>query len=150
MLMSDEEITLDEVIVVCKETVHGYQQAVDSITDTQLSSLLQGFAQQRQTCTEELEAHLQELGYLPREPDADKETVYDLFNRAKVLLAEDDRVQLLEEREQAEVQLGDLVNKALQKALPEPVLATLRRLQADIKTVRERLVKAKAELMASE
>jgi uncharacterized protein (TIGR02284 family) len=145
MLMSDGEIALDEVIVACKEAAHGYQQALDSIEDVRLSGLLQDFLQRRQTYGMELETHLRELGYLPREPDADKETVNELFNRAKVLLADDDRITLLEEREQAEAHLADLVNNALGQALPEPALATLRRLQADIETVRERLATAKAD-----
>jgi uncharacterized protein (TIGR02284 family) len=150
MLMSDGEIALDEVIVACKETAHCYQQAIDSIENAQLSGLLQGFLQQRQTYIRELETHLRELGHLPREPDADKETVHDLFNRAKVLLAaDDDRLKLLEEREQAEAQLADQVKNALQQTLPESVLTTLRRLQTDVDTVRERLAMAKANYQKS-
>lgn len=145
MLMSDGEIALDEVIVACKETAHGYQQAVDSIEDDQLSSLLQAILEQRQTYVMELENHLRELGYLPREPDADRETVHELFNRAKVLLADDDRLKLLEERDQQEAHLADLVNNALRESLPEPSLNTLRRLQTDIETVRKRLAKARLD-----
>lgn len=145
MLMSDGEIALDEVIVACKEAAHGYQQAADAIDDAKLSGLLLDCLQQRQTYAKELESHLRELGHLPREPDADRETVHDLFNRAKVLLADDDRLKFLEEREQAEVHLAELVDKALRESLPEPTLNTLRRLRTDTQTVQQRLAQAKME-----
>jgi uncharacterized protein (TIGR02284 family) len=146
MLMSEGEIALDEVIIACKETVHSYQQAIDTVDDAQLSDVLKRVLQQRQIYTQELENHLRELGYLPREPDADRETLSNLFNRAKVLLADNDRLELLEEREQAEVQLADRVTNALQQALPESTLKTLHQLQGDVETVRERLREAKAAI----
>lgn len=146
MLMSEGEIALDEVIVACKETIHSYQQAINTIDDAQLSDVFNHVLQQRQIYTHELESRLRELGYLPREPDPDRETLSNLFNRAKVLLADDDRLKLLEEREQAEAQLADLVKNALQQALPESALETLHKLQVNVETVQERLLMAKTEI----
>lgn len=143
MLMSDREVALDEVIVACKDAAHRYRSIAGSVHGAELAALFQDLAEQRQTVAEKLGAYLRELGYLPREPDADKETVQELFSKAKAVLAEDERIVLVEDCEHIEAQIAELTATALSQPLPEQVLATLGRLQETVAGARERLATAK-------
>lgn len=143
MLMSDREVALDEVIVACKDAAHQYHHGAGSVHDAELSALFRDLAKQRQTKAQALGMHLRELGYLPREPDADKETVQELFSKAKAVLAEDERIALVDEYEQTEAHIAELTATALKQPLPEQVLAALRELQEETVEIRERLAAAK-------
>jgi uncharacterized protein (TIGR02284 family) len=145
MLLDDRQVALNDVIIVCKDSAERYQDIADSIEDAKLSAWFQALARQRQDAAEVLEDHVRQLGYLPREPDTDRETLDSLVTHFKALFAEDERLTVLDTCEQAEREVAARVATALQQDLPESTLADLRRLHAATVDAQDRLAAEKAK-----
>lgn len=145
MLLDDRQVALNDVIIVCKDTADRYQDIADSIEDAELSDWFQALSRQRRSAADVLEDHVRRLGYLPREPDTDRETLESLVTHFKALFAEDERLTLLETCEQAEREVADRVSSALQQDLPDHTLTDLRRLYAAVIDAQNRLAAEKAK-----
>jgi uncharacterized protein (TIGR02284 family) len=146
MLLDDRQVALNDVIVVCKDTADHYQDIACRIENTRLSALFQALSRQRRRAAEVLEDRVRQLGYLPREPDTDRETLESLVTHFKALLAENKCLTLLETCEQAEREVAARVSTALQQDLPDHTLADLRRLHAAVIDAQNRLAAEKAKL----
>ena len=144
MFLDDCQVALNEVIVICKDTADRYQVIADSIEDAELSAWFQDLSRQRLGAAKLIEDHVRQLGYLPREPDTDRETLKSLVIHLKALLAEDERLTLLETCEQAERDVAARFSTALQQDLPEDTLADLRHLHAAVIDAQNRLSAEKA------
>ncbi len=145
MFLDDRQVALNDVIVICKDTADRYQDIADSIEEAELSAWFQDLSRQRQGAAKVIEDHVRQLGYLPREPDTDRETLESLIIHFKALLAEHERLTLLETCEQAERDVAARVSIALQQDLPEDTLADLRRLHALVSDTQNRLAAERAK-----
>jgi uncharacterized protein (TIGR02284 family) len=145
MLFDDRQVALNDVIIICKDSADRYQDIADSIEDAKLSAWFQTLSRQRRDAAEGLQDHVRQLGYLPREPDTDRETLDTLVTHFKALFAEDERLTLLNACEQAEREVAARVATALQQDLPKDTLADLRRLHAATVDAQDQLAAEKAK-----
>lgn len=139
MLLDDGNVALNDIIVLCEETADEYLDAAELIGDPELSRMFRELAQQRDQIAAELSQHLLDLGALPRVPDTEKEMLERLLLRMKATLSTDERLALIEERMQAETEIGRIVDRTLQANLPEPIRAVLYRLRDETMDTRARL-----------
>ncbi len=139
MLLDDRNIALNDIIVLCEEIADEYLDAAELIGDPELSRMFRELAQQRERIAAELSQHILDLGALPRVPDTEKEMLERLVLRMKATLSADERLALIEERMQAETEIGRLVDHTLQANLPEPTRAVLYRLRDEAMDARARL-----------
>jgi DNA repair ATPase RecN len=143
MLRNSKQASLDAIIKQCREAADLYRQAAELAAGGQNpAGLFRRLADRRDQVAAELEAHLRALGDLPGEPDRDREAVAEILTRLKSALAADKRLELLEERRQAEAALAARAEKALALEYPEEMRATLAAL-------REEAARAEKELQAA-
>lgn len=145
MLISDEQIAMNEVIVKCRELADYYRESAEVLEDTGLSDLFHELSRQHEAAAEDLERRIRETGELPKAPDADREAVELLLSRLKASLSEDERSTLLEEREQVETELAECAAKALQRDLPQKIHSLLERIRSDAVFAKERLRAMRAQ-----
>ena len=142
-LRDDKQTALNDVIYAVKDSAHHYQQAAEFVSDAGLAELFRTIAGQRETLATELDAHIRRLHDLPREPDPDRETMDAVITRLKAALTGDERLSVLEEREQAEDELRTCIEAALAQDLPEATQAVLTRLHDEVIATQERLSSVK-------
>jgi uncharacterized protein (TIGR02284 family) len=143
MLRDDKQTALNDVIYAVKDSAHHYREAADIVSDVGLADLFRTIARQRETLVTELEVHIRRLHDLPREPDPDREIVDAVITRLKAALTGDERLSVLDEREQAEDELRACIEVALAQALPEATQAVLTRLLNEAIATQERLFTAR-------
>ena len=139
MLRDDKQTALNDVIYAVKDSAHHYQEAAGIVSDVGLAELFRTIAGQRETLATELDAHIRRLHDLPREPDPDREAVDAVLTRLKAALTGDERLSVLDEREQADDELRICIEAALAQDLPEATQAVLTRLHEEVIATRERL-----------
>ncbi|WP_162913280.1 PA2169 family four-helix-bundle protein [Rhodospirillaceae bacterium SYSU D60014] len=144
MLRDERQIALNDVIVACKDAADGYDDAADASGEPELAALFRTYGRRRREVAAELETHIRDLGDLPRNPDADAETIERLFTQLKAILSADERATLLEERERGEVEIGRLVEAALNTDLPEGTKTALRQLGQEASEAAQCLAAARA------
>lgn len=148
MLRDERQAALDEVIVACKTLADHYEEAAGLAEHSALADLFRELAGGRGRQAGELEAHLRRLGELPREPDADRETVESLLSRARSALAEDRDRELIEEREAAERELLGRIDGALAEDFSAATRRVLEDLRREVEAAIDRLEAASADYSA--
>ena len=143
MLRDDKQTALNDVIYAVKDSAHHFQEAAEIVSDAGLADLFRAIARQRETLATELEAHIRRLHDLPREPDPDREIVDAVITRLKAALTGNERLSVLDEREQAEGELRTCIEDALALDFPEATQVLLTRLLNEAIATRERLSAAK-------
>ena len=143
MLRDDKQTALNDVIYAVKDSAHHYREAAEIVSDLGLADLFRTIADQRESLAKELDVHIRQLHDLPREPDPDRETVDAVITRLKAALTGDERLSVLDEREQAEDELRACIEVALAQDLPEATQAVLTRLYDEAIATQERLSAAK-------
>jgi uncharacterized protein (TIGR02284 family) len=116
MLRNELQIALNDLIVACLEAADGHEAAAEILGDDPLAEALRDLAGARRELAGQLGERLRTLGDLPREPDADLETVRELAARVMAALSADHRQVLLDERSAAEAHLATCADAALAHA----------------------------------
>lgn len=132
MLRDDRQVALGEVVVACKHAADQYREEAELAEDRALEQTLGELAARREEQALSLEAHIRALGDLPREPDADRETVSGLLTRLRAHFAADPRGALLSGAIESEQELAARIDEALREDLPEQAAQALRRLREDV------------------
>ncbi len=148
MLRDERQAALDEVIVACKALADHYEEAARLAEGRGLAGLFTELAERRGRQAGELEAHLRRLGELPREPDADRETLETLLSRARSALAEDRARELLEEREAGERELLARIDGALAEGFSAATRRALEGLRREAEAAIDRLEAAAGDYSA--
>jgi uncharacterized protein (TIGR02284 family) len=147
MLIRDErQAALNDIIEHCRQAAELYREAAGLTRDGSLAALFASIGRLRGELAAGLAPHVRRLGDLPAAPDRDRETVAELTARIKSALAEDERLELLAERQRGEDELQRLVAAALRQELPGETDACLRDALKEIAATRERLAAARAAI----
>ena len=146
MLLNDGQIALNEVIIALKDAASRYNDAADVTHDFGLVTLFQAIERKHRHMAEELEEHIRQTGALPREPDADRETLAGLFTRLKTMLSGDEQLTLLQEQARAEEEIAARIGEAIAESLPDETLSLLRQFHGDVSATRQHLAAVAARL----
>lgn len=140
MLLTEQQIALNDLVVACLEAADGHDAAADILGADPLVDMLRGLAAARRGSAAQLGEQLRALGDLPREPDSDLETFRELAARLKAALAADQRRVLLDERMVAEAHLADTAEVALAQAELSPeTRALVQQIRAAARAAADRL-----------
>jgi uncharacterized protein (TIGR02284 family) len=140
MLRNELQITLNDLIVACLEAADGHEAAAEILGDDPLAEALRSLAGARRALAGQFGEHLRALGDLPREPDADLETVRELAARVMAALSADHRRVLLDERSAAEAHLAAGAEAALAHGdLSDETGALVRRVRDDAQAAQHHL-----------
>ena len=144
ILRTDQQVAMNELYVKVCESADHLKDAANYLDAKGLSGVLKEIAAQRKVLSWQIKAAIRTLGDLPPEPDPDRESVEQLFNRIGAMVASDQTTCLLEQRLSGEKELAqsvvnarstgldDLCTQAVDKIEESSRLAT-RQLQSSLK-----------------
>lgn len=138
MLRSDREILVNEVLVAL-QAAQGHYRDVAGLLAVEPAQLLEGLAGRRARFAERIRSDVQNLGYLPAEPDADRQAFAKLATRFKALITPDDHAFLLQEIRKFEDKILESLRNALAVDLPQAVRQHLRNIREEIENDHSRL-----------
>jgi hypothetical protein len=114
MLRNKKEIVLNELLVAVKKAADLYETVTTMEGASRLTSAYIEFATIRREQAALLEKQIRDKGYLPAEPDQDRETLEHLLIRFKSFFASDKEVLVLRECRNLEKEITNQVDMALQ------------------------------------
>lgn len=132
MLRDDRQVALGEVLVACKHAADQYREEAELAEDGGVARTFGELAARRECQALALEEHVRALGDLPREPDADRETLSALLTRLRAHLTSDRREALLSSAQASEEELAARVEEALAQELPDATVTALQALREDV------------------
>jgi len=112
IIRNDRQLALNDLVVAIKELADHYQDSADFLDDEATSSHLEKFAKQHLLLTTRLERAIRAEDDLPSVPDLDRETGSFLFEHISASLSADETIEVVEQRMQEEIELGELIEKA--------------------------------------
>jgi hypothetical protein len=139
MLRSEREILVNEVLVALQAAQDHYRDVAGLLAVAEPAQLLEGLAGRRERFAERIRSDVQNLGYLPAEPDADRQAFAKLATRFKALITPDDRAFLLQEIRKFEDNILESLDNALTVDLPPEVKQHLRNIRDEIENDHSRL-----------
>ncbi len=113
MLRDDREIALNDILVACRRSAGHLLQAVKLSDTTKLTELFDRMAVRRRMDASKLKVLVRDLGYLPDEPDSDRQDFSHLLTLTRTAVAGDSRRTLLEKAIELEVALDQKIDGAL-------------------------------------
>jgi hypothetical protein len=111
-LLSDLEVSLNELLVACRKSADHFRDAAQLITEERISGELKQLANEREPFLSTLERKIRELGDLPSMPDPDREDSEMLLHHLGAAVTADYTGKLLQQRIDAEQNIMELINKA--------------------------------------
>ncbi|WP_039917855.1 DUF2383 domain-containing protein [Cellvibrio mixtus] len=111
-LLSDLEVSLNELLVTSRESVDHYRDAVQLLTDEKIANEFKKIADERKQFIPALENKIRELGDLPSMPDPDKEDGEMLIHHISAAVSEDYTSKLLQQRIDVETRIVELIDQA--------------------------------------
>lgn len=111
-LLSDLEVSLNELLVTSRESVDHYRDAVQLLTDEKIANEFKKIADERKQFIPALENKIRELGDLPSMPDPDKEDGEMLIHHIGAAVSEDYTSKLLQQRIDVETKMVELIDQA--------------------------------------
>ncbi len=117
-LLSDLEVSLNELLVACRESVDHFRDATRIVAAEKVAQELTHIADAREKFIPALEQQIRELGDLPAMPDPDKEDSEMLLHHIGAAVSDDYTNALLQQRIAAEKNILSLIDKT--RALDEP------------------------------
>ena len=131
MLRSDAEIALDESAHAAAEAARVWEDAAQRSQEPARGRLLAGAASRNRIAAELAQA-ARSVGWLPRAPDPDAETVRAIAQDLHANLSADERLVLAEERAHADEEVAARLRELLAlDGLPEPVRQAAERARAE-------------------
>jgi uncharacterized protein (TIGR02284 family) len=142
-LRNKKQMALNRVETLCVKAADHYAAAAGKTSDPALARLFDQLAQQHRQFAADLVLHIRALDDLPQYPDPDKETMEDLITGIKAFFSGDERSILINEREQAEQDIEEAVQAALQVALPQETKSLLAHILEQVATTKHQLADAR-------
>jgi uncharacterized protein (TIGR02284 family) len=139
VLRDERQTALNDLEVAAREAADAYADAADWAGDAELARQFRELGRTRQRMADELAEHIRRLGDLPSAPDADRETLTQLWAHLRGAVTGSWRAALLAECEQAEQVLEGHIASAVALELAADTREALQRFARDIASARERL-----------
>ncbi|HLU70081.1 MAG TPA: hypothetical protein VKZ88_04865 [Fibrobacteria bacterium] len=136
MLMSEQQIRLNEVRLKIKETLDFIRFLQENHPDRPLAHALDEhipFFREQLTALKE---EVRQLGALPREPDPEHELVEQMLAELKSLFGEDKDLVLLQEFNKHRNDIVDTIQYALEVDYPGNIRHTLQRVSRYSRSIR--------------
>jgi hypothetical protein len=137
----NEQILLNEIHALCMEVADHYRAAMAKPCLADMESLFANAASEHQDFAARLAAYIRLNDDQPKLPDPDKETVELFLNSVKARLATNERQTLIEDQIKTEQKLCDIIQTALQSALPIHIQQLLEGMLAKIRSMQQVLRK---------
>ncbi len=119
MFEEDYVVILNEVIVSCRDAETRYDTAAEIIDDENLKAVFTHVSGSRNKTALGLEVALKDMGNLPMAPDPEKETLLNLWTRARLAVGKNNEHRILyEDSMRLEKQVAEHCNRALAHELP--------------------------------
>jgi hypothetical protein len=116
MLRDERQIALNEAVEASLHAAHVHEHGAELLGEDTLG--LRQLAAQRRRDAEILAEHVRRLGDLPMEPDPEYEAAGDVVSQIKAVLAEDQRLLVIERSNETEEALAAALREALRHDLP--------------------------------
>jgi len=110
-LLSNLEVTLNELLVASRESVDHFRDGVNLVTDEKIAREFKHLASEREPFILLLEQKIRDLGDLPTVPDPDKEDSEMLLHHIGAAVSEDYTDKLIQQRVDAEKKLLDIIQR---------------------------------------
>lgn len=123
-LLSDTEVTLNELLVACRESIDHYQDAAELVEQSDIAERFLDIAKRRKLFLNRLSSAIRDLGDLPSVPDPDKEAGEMILHHLGAALSSDYTNEALTQRIKTEEYILVLVNAA-RKTEPNQSCTTL-------------------------
>lgn len=138
-LLSDLEVTLNELLVACRESVDHFRDATRIIAAEKMAQDLKQIADAREHFIPALESQIRELGDLPAMPDPDKEDGEMLIHHIGAAVSDDYTHTLLQQRIEAEKNILTLIEQTKNNDEDKACGSLLDELELQVKNAIEKL-----------
>jgi uncharacterized protein (TIGR02284 family) len=118
---------LNEVIECLYDSINGYKESVQAITDLQMKNLFEMLANQRNTMLDDIKIQLQAMQQEPQKSGSVVGALHRMFLDLKSLLTGGDIVAIVKEIKRGENYTMSIYKKALEKDLPANIRGLLTR-----------------------
>ena len=125
MLKDESEIALNEVLIACRKVADFSNQAEELTKDPELADFFRRLSRRRRTDADRIVEIERGLGYMPDEPNRDKQDFSRLFTLARTAMADEPARILVEKAVNLETELEEEVNEALLNQWSDTVEAFL-------------------------
>ena len=139
MLRDERLVVLNDLTRLAAALARHYQASAELLPDRATAALCRRLAGQREALAARLRYHVEALGDLPDEPDADREWLGELVERLRARLGGNPAETLLRDRVAEEDRLAALAAAGLDQPVPEAVRETLRSARDEARSVAGRL-----------
>jgi len=130
---------LNKLIETCKDGDEGFQTAAKCVTNSDLKTLFQSYAQQRALFASELQAEVLRLGGDPEKTGSLAGALHRGWTNIKSVVVGGDEASIIAECERGEDVARKNYEEALQQNLPADVHATVNRQYASVKESHDRI-----------
>lgn len=138
-LLSDLEVSLNELLVACRESVDHFRDATRIIAAERMAQDLKQIADTREQFIPALENQIRALGDLPAMPDPDKEDSAMLLHHIGAAVSDDYTHTLLQQRIEAEKNILVLIEQTKNNDEDNACVSLLDDLEAQVKNAIEKL-----------
>ncbi len=125
MLRDDKDMALNAVLVACRKAADHYRQAVDLADEPEWAGRFERLARRRHADADRIEALLRRIGYLPDEPDRDRQEISQLASLTRATVTENSHVPLSEKACALESDIEERIRDARTLTWPPDVLELL-------------------------
>lgn len=125
LTLDDREVAFDEVVAACSAAAATHRRVSELVDDADLRDAMARLAQARQADVEALMDAMRAAGITPKAPDAERETLEGVVDRAAAFLSADDRSAALERAADHEQRLKEAIDAARGYTDGEPALRAL-------------------------
>ena len=130
MFKDERLVALEEMTAALGHAVEQYQHLADLTESPELAKLFSRLAATRRGLAAELEHHMRERGELPKDPDADLETVEKIWDWLRAQVLDEQSAMVLHKAADLEKNLSETAANAEPFSHPPVIRRLLERLQA--------------------
>ncbi|MFZ0611141.1 MAG: hypothetical protein WAM73_02785 [Desulfobacterales bacterium] len=113
MLRDEREIALNDILIACRRSADHFLQARELGVNKKLTELFDSMANRRNLDAGKLSGIVRGFGYLPDEPDSDRQDFSHLITLTRSAVTSDRGRMLLEKAVELEVELDQKIDGAL-------------------------------------
>jgi len=128
MLRDEKDVALNALLVACRKAAEHYRQAAEMAEKPQWAEMFAHRARLRHTDAGRIEMLLRRFGYLPGEPDRDRQDVSQLITLTRAAVTDDNAAPLRKKACQLEDDIEDRASEALAQTWPPEALDLLKEL----------------------